>query len=178
MLDFSVTFIITIINITILFLALRVVLFKPVTKLMAKRAKLIQDSIDKSNKDKIQANALLVQYTNQLKTAEEEAQNILQSAREQAREEAERIIAESRAQAQIIVTNVKKQLEAEHQAAIAVFRQEAASLVVEAAGRLLEREIKSDDCLSYADVLLEEVSHLKDVSFVTGTSFQNENNKT
>ena len=159
MLDFSVTFFISIINIVVLFIILRLLLFKPVTKFMADRAKRIQDSIDQSEKDKNLAKALLAQYQEQLRNAEIEAREIISNAREQALHEADRIIAESKVSAEDILARTRKQLEKERHAALAAFREEAATLVVAATGRLLGREIKSDDCLSYADMLLKDLDN-------------------
>ena len=164
MLDFSVTFLITVINITVLFLILRKLLFKPVTKFMAERTKRVQDSIDQAEKDKTQARAMLAQYEEQHKNAESEAKAIINSAREEAKEEAERIIAESRLAAEATIANARKQLEAERLAALALFREEAAGLVVAATGRLLGREIKSQDSLSYAGMLLKEAAHLNEAA--------------
>jgi F-type H+-transporting ATPase subunit b len=157
MLDFSVTFVITIINIIILCLILRLILFKPVTKFMDDRARQVKDSIEQSEKDKAQANALLAQYTAQLKTAETEADSIIRNAKEFAEAEAEKIIAKGRASAEQTLLNAKKQIETEQKAALAVFRQEAADLVVAASSTLLKREIKDEDSRQYAAALLEEV---------------------
>jgi len=162
MLDFSVTFIITIINIAILFFLLRAILWKPVTKFMADRAKRIEESLEYSEKDKAQAKVLLAQYKAQLKTAETEAMAILNSAKEDARQEAEKIIADSRITAEEILVNARKQLKTEHESAMSAFRKEAASLVVAAAGQILAREIKSEDSKVYADMLLNEVSPQKE----------------
>jgi len=157
MLNFSVTFFITLINITILFFVLRAVLFKPVTKFMADRSKRIQDSIEQAEKDKIQAKALLAQYEAQLKTADTEAETIIRAARENAQAEAEKIIAESRVSAEATLINARKQLETEHNAALAVFRKEAAALVTAASGRLVGRELRSEDNRRYAEMLLAEI---------------------
>jgi len=157
MLNFSVTFIITIINIVILFFILRAVLFKPVTKFMADRSKRIQESIEQSEKDKSQAKALLAQYEAQLKTAETEAEAIIRAARENAQAEAEKIIAEGRVSAQATLANARKQLETEQKAALAVFRKEAAALVMAASGRFVGRELQSEDNRRYADMLLAEI---------------------
>ena len=164
MLDFSVTFIITIINIAILFFILRAVLFKPVTKFMADRAKRIQDSIEQTEKEKNQARALLAQYQAQLKTADTEAEAIIRAARENAQAEAEKIIADSRLSAEATLANARKQLETERQASLAVFRKEAASLVVAATGRLAGRELQSADNRQYAEMLLGELSLPSEVS--------------
>ena len=160
MLDFSVTFFITIINITILTFVLKAILWKPVTKFMAERAGRIQDSIAQSEKDKLNARALLAKYEAQLKTAEAEAGSIISKAKEQAKVEAEKIIAEGRASADEVMANAKKQLEVERKAAMAIFKQEAVALVVTATGSLVGREIKSEDNKQYAAMLLDEVSVL------------------
>jgi len=162
MMDFSVTLIITIINIVILTIILRLILWKPVTKFMADRAGRVKDAIDQSERDKTQAKALLAQYEAQLKTATFEADAILRKTREHAEAEAEKIISQSQASAEITLANARKQLEVEHKAALAAFRQEAAALVISAAGRLVGREIKSEDNQQYAAVLLDELSHPSD----------------
>ena len=157
MLDFSVTFVITIINITILAFILRKILFKPVTKFMTDRARRVQESIEQSEKDKTQAKALLAQYEAQLRAAETEAEAIIHTAREHAQAEAEKIIAEGRLSAEAAMANARRQLDMEHQAAMSVFRKEAAALVIAASSRVVGREIKNEDSRQYADMLLEEV---------------------
>jgi len=159
MLDFSVTFFITILNIFFLSIILRKLLFKPVTKFLADRARRVQDSIDQSEKDKANANDLLAQYTAKLNTAGTEAETIIRDARASAEAEAKKIIDESHAAAEQTLANARKQLEMEHQASLAAFRKEAAVLVVSATERLVGREIKSEDNLRYAEMLLAEVSH-------------------
>ena len=177
MLDFSVTFIITIINIAVLCFILRAILFKPVTKFMADRARRVQDSIEQSEQDKTQANALLAQYTAQLKTAENEAEAIIRTAREHAQTEAEKIIAESRVSAELVLANARKQIETEQKAALAVFRQEAADLVVAATSRLLGREIKSEDNSQYAAMLLDEAALQNEATYLNDASLLNEAGK-
>ena len=161
MLDFSVTFIITIINIAVLCFILKAILWKPVTKFMASRARRIEDSIEKTEKDKAQAKALLAQYAEQLEAAETEAAAIIKSAKEQAQIEADKIIADSRASAQAFTLSAKKELESERQAALAIFRQEAAALVIAASSRLVGREIKGEDNRQYAAMLINETSFLE-----------------
>ena len=163
MLDFSVTFIITIVNIVVLFFILRVILFKPVTKFMDERAKRVQDSITQAENDKSQAKALLAKHEEMLRAAENEAETIIRAAREHAREEADKIVSESREYAETTLKNSRSQLEIEKKAALAAFRKDAAALVVAAASRLLERDMGARDNLQYAGLLLEEIAHQNDV---------------
>jgi F-type H+-transporting ATPase subunit b len=162
MLDFSVTFIITIINIAILFFILRAVLFKPVTKFMAERAKRVQDSIDQAERDKTRAKNLLDQYENKLKDVDAEAESVLHTAHEDAEKEAERCIAEGKASAENIIANTRRQLEAERQEVLARFMTDATAIVMAAASRLAARELSGDDNQRYANMLLDELAAQKE----------------
>ncbi|MDR2480384.1 MAG: ATP synthase F0 subunit B [Treponema sp.] len=169
MLDFSVTFVITIINIVILFFILRAILFKPVTKFMAERAKRIQNTIEEAGRDKAKAQALLAQYENQLKNAETEAKTVIKAARENAEAEAEQIAARGREEAETLIASARRQIEAEQQAALARFNIEAAALVMAAAARLAARDFNSEDNRHYANMLLDELS-VQRIAFRKGNS--------
>ena len=157
MLDFSVTFIITIINITILFLILRKLLFKPVTKFMETRARGIQNSIEQAEKDKTMAQKMVDQYQNMLKHAEEEADRIVKAAHEQAEADSERIIFQGKMEAESITDTARARLETDRMAAMALFKAEAAALVLTAAGRLIGRELSGPDQERFAAETLDKI---------------------
>jgi F-type H+-transporting ATPase subunit b len=152
------TFLITLINIGILFLILRAALFKPVTKFMEDRTRRIEDSIAQSEKDKYQAKQLLQQYEDRLKAAEGEGEAIIRAARESARRESDRIVAEGRAAADALMDGARKQMESEQKAAMAVFKAEAAALVMSASSRLLKRELTAEDSRRQAVLFLREAA--------------------
>jgi F-type H+-transporting ATPase subunit b len=158
MLDFSVTLIITIINIIILYFILKKILFKPVTKFMADRAKRIQDSIDQAHRDKARAQKVLEEYETNLRNATEEVVDILKIAREDANIQAEQIINEGKTEAANIIAAAHKQIEAEHQAALIKFKLEAAALVMAASSKLSAREFSGDDNKRYVNMLLDELA--------------------
>jgi F-type H+-transporting ATPase subunit b len=149
------TFLVTIVNITVLFFVLRAILFKPVTKFMEDRTNRMQAVLDQAEKERAQAKALLKQYEDQLQRIDEEATELLRAARESAQAEADRIVAEGKAQAARLLEKGRKQLEAEQRAALAVFRAGAAALALNAAGRILRRELTGDDDRSQAELLLK-----------------------
>jgi len=161
MLDFSVTFIITLINIVILFFILKAILFKPVSKFMAERAKKVQDSIDQADKSKSEANKLLMQYQGMMKNANAEAGEIIKTAQKNADVEAGKIIAGGRAAAEALSAAARKQIESERQAMYTRFKLEAAALVMAASARLVQREISGEDNRRYAAMLLDELSAQK-----------------
>ncbi|MCL1813219.1 MAG: ATP synthase F0 subunit B [Treponema sp.] len=163
MLDFSITFVITIINIAILFFILRALLFKPVTKFMAERAQRVKNTIEQAEKEKITAQRLLEQYKKQLNNAEKEADSIIRSAREQAELEREQILANSKIEAGRILNAAQAKLEADRLAAMTLFKTEAAALVLSAAGRLLKRELAGPEQQRFAaevlDNLVQDTQH-------------------
>ncbi|MDR0586692.1 MAG: F0F1 ATP synthase subunit B [Treponema sp.] len=157
MLDFSVTFFITVINILVLFFLLRAFLFKPVSKFIQDRKKKIQDDINRAEKDSWDAKKLLEQYESKLAQADADAETILKVAREHAQAEADKIREEGKADAERIAAAARARIENERRAAMALFRAEAAVLVVNAAGRLLKRELAGEEQLRFAREVLDEI---------------------
>jgi F-type H+-transporting ATPase subunit b len=151
------TFLITIINIAVLFFVLRAFLFKPVTKFMENRTNQIRGTIEAAEQDKAQAKLLLAQYEERLKIAGAEVEAIIRRARETGQREADRLTAEGKAAAELLLANARSQIEAEQRAAMAIFKAEAAALVISASARLLKRELKADDLRSQAALILQEL---------------------
>jgi F-type H+-transporting ATPase subunit b len=163
MLDFSVTLVITIINIIVLTVILRRILFKPVTKFMADRAKKVQDSIDQAEKDRASSQKTLEQYQQKLNGADAEAEAIVKTARAQAEEQARQIVADGKAESESLVAAAHRQIEVEQQAAFARFKLEAAALVMAVSARLMQREFSGEDNRRYANMLLDELSTQKEI---------------
>jgi F-type H+-transporting ATPase subunit b len=145
MLDFSVTFFITFINIAVLYFILRKLLFKPVTLFMENRTLKIRGELEQASREKAQAEALRESYEAQLRKVDEEADKLLREAREAAQEQASAIVVEGKAEAARLIENARLQIEEERRSATAAFRIEAANLVIAATGRLLRREVTGED---------------------------------
>jgi len=161
MLDFTVTFVITIINITILFFILRAVLFKPVTKFMADRTKRVQDTIEQAQKDEEAAKKLLAEYEAKLKNAEAQVHEILKVAHQDAERQSQSIIAEGQRTVQDMTDAALKQIEMERQAALTKFKLEAAALIIAVSAKLAAKDFSGDDNRRYVTMLLDELSAQK-----------------
>ena len=158
MIDLSITtFLLTIINIGILFAVLRKVLFKRVTKFMEDRTSKVRHSIEEAEKDKQAAKALLSKYEERLKNIQGEAEAIIQAAQKKAQQEAVQIVAAGREAANTLIANAHKQIKTEQRAALGLFRAEAAALVISASSRLLQRELTKEDSRRFAGLLLQEI---------------------
>jgi F-type H+-transporting ATPase subunit b len=160
MLDFSITFFFTLINIGVLFLILRAVLFKPVSKFMDQRAAKIRDDIEGAARDREEAKRLLAEQERLRVEAKQEAGALIKSARLQAEEQAELIIARAKAEAGELLKRAGEQLLSERRSAMALFKTQAAVLVMNASGRLLRRELSGEDQAREAEALLEEAEEI------------------
>ena len=158
MLDFSVTFIITIVNIAILYFILRKILFKRVTKFMAARAQKVKDTLAQADNDRVKAGQVLTDYQDRLKNAGDEADGIIKIAREQAKAAAEKILADGQAAREALLASGRRQLESERQAMLVRFKLDAAALVMAASARLVQRDISGEDKHRYAALLLDELA--------------------
>lgn len=102
MLNFSVTFLITIVNLGVLYFALKKLLFGKVTKVMEDRAEKVRRELDEAAANKQGAAELKTRYETLLASAEKEAESILREAEERGRGEYSRIVAEAETEASAI----------------------------------------------------------------------------
>src|ERR1700685_297921 len=108
-----------------------------ITKMLAEREDAIQGGINRADKAKAEARAVLNQYRAQLDDARHEASRI----REEAHEQGAQIIAEMReraeAEARRITDAAQSQIEADRQQALVSLRAEVGSLATELASRIV-----------------------------------------
>lgn len=157
MLDFSITFFITILNIGVLYLILRVILFKPVTKFMENRTQKIQGELEQAAREKERAQALRKQYEASIQSAEDEGERIIKEARELAQKQAQTIVDQGKIDAESLLRAARLQIEAERRVEALAFQEQAATLVLAATGRLLGREVNAEDAQNAAQQFVSEL---------------------
>lgn len=155
MLDFSVTFLITIVNVTFLYLVLRKVLFTPVTKFMEDRSARIQKDLDSAKNTVARAEALEANFNDKMKVAREEGQKIVQTSRDKARQEHDEIIANAKAEAEHIVATTRAALEEERRIAELKLRRDTAELTIRAASKVVRENLDSDKNRKLVESFLE-----------------------
>lgn len=157
MLDFSVTFLITIVNVTFLYLVLRKVLFGRVTQFMEERSNKIQRDIDLAKMQNERAQALEAEYAEKLKASREDGQRIMQIAREKAEQERAAIIAEAKAEAAKIIKETRDELEAERRDVGRKLLKDTADLTILAATAVLEENMDADKNRKLVEKFLDKV---------------------
>ena len=120
-LDWNILF--TVINLILLFIAMRVFLFKPVRKIIAARQE--------------EAEKLKTQYTESLANAEKEKAQTLQTARKNADKEYQRIISDAESVAKQMKADAKAEAENQKTQILKKAEKEIADMVVDAAVKVV-----------------------------------------
>lgn len=145
-----------IVNIVILFLLLRAILFKPVTKFLSARSERIKGELQDAETKQTEATTLKQTYEQHMKTYEEEGRNIIRDSQIKANQEAQAIIKDAHSQAESIVAEAQTRIAQEKAQAIAEARTEVALLATEIAARILKREVSVADNKAVADDFFNE----------------------
>ena len=144
MLAFSVTFLITIVNITFLYLILRKVLFGPVTKFMEARTNKIHKDLEMAKLATQRAEALEAEFKEKMKLAREEGEKIIQLAREKAEQEYATILAKAKIDADKTIEHSRQALDEERRLAENFLRKETADISIKAASRIISENLDTD----------------------------------
>ena len=143
-------------TLTIFFVA-RKFLFGPVMKIIAERQQEIDDLYSGANTAKDEAEALRAEYTAKLSDAKAASERIVKEAvaRGQAREED--IIRKANADAAAIMDKASADIAQEKEKAINDAKNEISGLALAIAGKVVARELNTDDQTDMIDRFIEEV---------------------
>ncbi len=145
-----------VLNILILFILLRIFLFKPINKMMDDRTQSIQKDIDDAENAKREAEELRQQYENSISDAKEEAGKILREAHEYAEAERAEIIRKSHEEADEIVNSADETIENERRRVIQQAHVQIADLAIEAASKVVSANLDDEKNRKIVDNFLSE----------------------
>ena len=143
--------IISLINIVVLFILLRLILWKHVVRFLAKRAARVRSEMDDVEKQRNEAKALNEEYDKKIGDIEAQGRDMIRESREKANAESERIINETRERAKEIITEAEARIAEEKEQAIADARLEVTQLATDMAARILDREVSAADTKHVVD---------------------------
>lgn len=156
-LDWSSLF--TIVNLLILYVAFRFVLFKPLKAMLAEREKAVQDQIDSAAALKSEAEDLKTRYEESLKEAKAESVKIMNEAKDRAQVQYDSIIEKAKVDAADIVEKAGKVAEAEKDQIIRDAQDEIMDLTMAAVSKIIGGNIDSETNKKiFDDFIAEEES--------------------
>jgi F-type H+-transporting ATPase subunit b len=126
-----------IVNFLILFLALRLLLWKPMLKMLNERKQRIAQGLEDAEQARRDRERTQAEYEERIKQAGQEREAILAKAAEEGEQAKAEALAQARAQAEQIVAEGKGIVERERQRMLAELRGQVAALSVAAANKLI-----------------------------------------
>lgn len=142
--EFFVTFAFTILNIVVLYIILRKLLFKPVTKHMDNRSKKIQEALDAAEESKEMVRQMKIEYDEKIKAAKDEGQKVMEMYRNMAEKEYNSIVEEAKKEAEQMIANAKAELQVEKEQVITSIKGEISDLVLATSKKVLKKNLDDD----------------------------------
>ncbi len=128
-------------NFTLVSVILWFLILKPLTKKMAERQKMIEDSVDNVKKIEVNLGMSEKKYQEKIDQAKVDANKIIEKASMEALAVAEVAKEKTRKEIEQLVEDARKNIKTERNESIVEIKQQVASLVVEAAEKILAGKI-------------------------------------
>ena len=144
-------------NLTILFLLLKKFLYKPVLKMLDERRAQIESDYSDAAKAKQSAEIKDNELTSRLSNAKTEAEGIVKEAADIAKVRGDKIIEDARATADGIVRQAQVDAELERKRVNETIKEQIVEVSTALAEKMLEREINADDHKSLIDEFISKI---------------------
>jgi F-type H+-transporting ATPase subunit b len=131
--------------------------FPRIGEALEKRANLIRDNIEASEKQREEADKLLEEYRQRLREAREQAEDIVARSRKASEAAVAQAASEGKARREELVTAARKDIETETRRSLEQIRREVADLTVLATEKVTRKTLDSDDHKRLVEEALAEV---------------------
>jgi len=137
--------IISLINIAVLFVLLRFILWKHVIRFLAEREKRVRGEMEDAEKRRHEAEALGEEYNKKIGDIKERGRDLMRESQQKANEESDRILKETHKKASELLSDAEFRIAEEKEQALLDANFEVTQLATEMAARILEREVSKED---------------------------------
>ncbi|MCT4619023.1 MAG: F0F1 ATP synthase subunit B [Marinisporobacter sp.] len=155
--ELSWTTVFQIANTIILFLALRKLLFKPVSEFMQSRKDDIAASIEEAQGKNKEAETLKKEYETKLQFAEDEGRQIIKEASQKAEKRASDIVKNAEKEATQILERTESEIKRKKEQAMNELKDEMASLALIAAGKIIDKTLDEKEHHGLIQEFINEV---------------------
>lgn len=146
-----------ILNVLVMFVVLRLLIYKPVLKFMKKREHAFSDKIDELDTREKELIQQQEQYEQMMADAQSETAVLIAKSNEMAKEHSNEILNNAKEQAKDMIVRAKKEIDAEKAQARLDIRADITEMGVKIAQKVLEREISTEDNRKIIDAFFERM---------------------
>ncbi len=148
---------ISLINLTLLFLAFKKFLFKPVQKIFREREDALARKFEKADEDMKSAEESRLLWEEKLKDAKSEANEIIKNATDIAKKRADAIVDDAKASAEQIARRTEEQILLDRQKAEDDIKREIVDVSVILTEKMLSRKLNDSDHRNMIDEFINEI---------------------
>jgi len=151
-LDFHpVDVIISLINITVLFILLRLILWKHVIRFLAGRETRVRNEMEDAEKLRLEAESLHSEYETKIEDLKERERDMIRESQLKANAESDKILKETRDKAKEMISDAESRIAEEKEQALEDAHMEITQIATEMAAQILEREVSAEDNANAVD---------------------------
>lgn len=145
------------VNLLILYIFLRKLLFNPLMNMITSRQKEIDDDFSAAESSKKDAEALREEYQKRLDGAESECEQMLRDATRRAELRKEEILKEANAEADRTLARAEEQIELEKKQALNEIKDDVATMAISIASAVIERDVSESEHKALIDDFIENL---------------------
>lgn len=147
------------INLLILYLFLKKLLFVPVKNMIDSRQKEIDDMYSDAESSKENAEAMKLEYEEKLASATEESEEILKKAVRRAQLREEEILREANEKAEKVMERAEEQIELEKKQAINDVKNQVSDMAIDIAALVIERDVDRSEHEAMIDDFINSIGN-------------------
>lgn len=140
---------------------IKLVAWKPVTKMMQDRSDKIVNDIDSAKESRTKAAELAQKRQAELDKTRDDANGIINNAKQTGQRQREQIVEDARNEASNLKSSAEKDIEQQRQEALANSRKDVANLSIEIASKIISKELNEDDQKGLVDSYIEGLGKQK-----------------
>jgi F-type H+-transporting ATPase subunit b len=151
----------TLVTFVILLVLLGKYAFKPIAEALDRRGAAIKASIEEAEKQRTDAKKLMEDYQKQLAEARTEAGKIIEEARQLGEKVRKEVVDKAGAEASAAVQRGQEEIQRQKEKGIQELKDTVASLSVQIASRVLEKEVNEATHRQLVDSLIKDLSSIR-----------------
>lgn len=147
------------INLIILYVVLRKILFKPIMKMIESRQKEIDDIYSEAESYLDDARADKQEYEQKLSEVKEQGEEYMKAAVKRAQEREEQILREADEKASRVIRRAEEQIELEKKQAMNEIKDQVSDMALQIAQAVIERDVEQSE---HSELIDEFISKMDD----------------
>lgn len=160
-LEFNATLLAQIVDFIILLIFLRLVVYKPLVRLLEARSEGVASNIAAAEQERQEAEQLKAGYEAEMRNAREQTQEIIQKATKAGEDQAAEIVSNAKNEAERLKEQALAEIEREKQRAVTELREQVATLSVLVAGKIINKSMTEGIQRSMIKDFIKEAGELQ-----------------